>query len=497
MNRKRTSDRGVNPRAGSGDRGSLDASAEALMDQLTRHFPPPPAIILVGGHGPTAYGDELFKRGYQVNRGDPFGESPPDGLSNGYEVILLSGPLEEGIPLTPLLRRVRDFLKPGGLAAFGVQRYRQDDLLKKPEHQLTRKLITGLYENGFSIQAKETCMTIARKTSIFLHPYRQGDETAILEMFQQVFQTQRTMAHWYWKFRDNPFGAHKIVQAVDENGTLAGHYSGYPVPFCAPAKQNKSFLSLQIGDIMTRPGFRNAGLGKTSVLGRITDYFHHQFCMDQIPFMYGFVAGNHRKFGERFLHYRYMPGIPYHVLDLGNRKMRKPGGIKQMLSGVRVTEVPHITPDFDLFFQKAARDYGMLVRRDAAYLKWRYVDCPDGGGYRIFVVKRFGKLVGWSIFKQRGTVLLWGDALFSKNHLQVAETLLAEVIGNHFQSVERIDAWFSRTPPWWSDILLRMGFKISEEPNGLVGGVTLFDPSVSFNSVADHLYYTMGDSDLF
>ena len=247
---------------------------------------------------------------------------------------------------------------------------------------------------------------------------------------------------------------------------------------------------------MTRPGFRSAGLGKTSILGRITDYFHHQFCMSQIPFMYGFVAGNHRKFGERFLHYRYMPNIPYHVLDLGRGEMQKSGRVKQILSGVRVEEIHRVTPSFDLLFREAANDYGLLVRRDTEYLKWRYMDCPDGS-YRFFLVKRFGKPVGWGIFKQQGALLLWGDALFLRQQVHLAKTLLAEVVGNHFQSVQRIEGWFSRTPRWWSDALLQMGFEISEEPNGLVGGVTLFDPSISFHLVSDHLYYTMGDSDLF
>ena len=247
---------------------------------------------------------------------------------------------------------------------------------------------------------------------------------------------------------------------------------------------------------MTRPEFRSAGLGKTSVLGRITDYFHHQFCMGRIPFMYGFVAGNHRKFGERFLHYRYMADIPYLVLDLAQREIQNPGRIRRMLSGVRIEEIQNVTPDFDLFYKKAAKDYGLLVKRDAAYLKWRYVDCPDGG-HRFFVVKRFGQLVGWSVFKQQGTVLVWGDALFRKDHLQWVEPLLSEVARNRLQSAHRIEGWFSKSPRWWFDMLLDMGFHIRAEPHGLVGGVTLFDPSVSLDFVEENLYYTMGDSDLF
>jgi len=496
MNPELKIDRQIESRVRSRDSGGWVTSAKTLADGLSRYFPPPPADILVGGVDAVRCGDSLVKLGYRVTRTNFFDANLRNGLSNGYDGVFLAGEPGEAAGLASLVNDIRHLLKPGGMVVVGKAPYGRNNSPGAQADENSRQLITSLYENGFSVQANEPPMTIARKTSIFLRPYRQSDEVGILEMFQQVFNAQRTFDHWCWKFRDNPFGAYKIVQAADQGGILAGHYSGYPVPFYAPAKGGESFLSLQIGDIMTRPGFRNVGLGKTSVLGRITDYFHHRFCIDQIPFMYGFVAGNHRKFGERFLHYRYMPSIPYHVLDFGHGKMRKPGRFKQILSGVRVTEIPQVTPDFDHFFKKAAKDYGMLVRRDATYLKWRYMDCPDGG-YRFFVVKHFGKLVGWSVFKERGTVLLWGDALFLKDHLHLVETLIAEVIGNHFQSVLRVEGWFSKTPQWWSAMLLNMGFDISEEPNGLVGGVTLFDPFMSAEFVADHLYYTMGDSDLF
>jgi hypothetical protein len=489
-------DRGIKPPVGSEVSEFPGASTKGNLDLLIQHVPSPSATILVEGKDCAGYGDLLFKRGYQVIRGGLFGQPPRDPLFSGYDAVLLTPPLEDAVPLLSLLRRVRNSLKPDGLLTVTEQYYHPKHRLKTAGPQVSKKWVTGLYENGFSIQAKAGGTIIARKTSLFLHPYRQGDETQILEMFQEVFNTHRTMAHWHWKFRDNPFGAHKIVQAVAQDGTLAGHYSGYPVPFYAPAKQHESFTSLQIGDIMTRPEFRNAGLAKTSVLGRITDYFHHQFCMDQIPFMYGFVAGNHRKFGERFLHYQYLADIPYLVLDLDHREIRKPGRIKLMLCGVHIEEIQNITPDFDLFFKKAAKDYGLLVKRDAAYLKWRYMDCPDGG-YRFFVVKRFGQMVGWSIFKKRRTVLQWGDALFLKEHLQWVELLLSEVTRNRFHSIQHIEAWFSKSPGWWSNMLLKIGFHTSAEPHGLVGGVTLFDSSIPFNFVEHNFYYTMGDSDLF
>ena len=56
-----------------------------------------------------------------------------------------------------------------------------------------------------------------------------------------------------------------------------------------------------------------------------------------------------------------------------------------MASGIRVEEVYEVGPAFDRLFEKAAKHYGVLVKRDARYLKWRYLDCPDGE-HRIFAL---------------------------------------------------------------------------------------------------------------
>ena len=475
------------------------------MRELPHHSPDLPVSVLGVGRDAACYSDELSAQGCSVAH-VAFPKRDCSGWpGNDYDVIILHCTLKWLQPLKGLLAHVRDFLKPNGTLVvcdeFGVLGDCPDKTVPYP----VKEVIVGLYESGFSIKAHEKWpegadgrfhMIVGRKDDVFLRPYGKGDEETILPMFREVFNAERSMAHWHWKFRDNPFGAYRIAQAVSRDGILAGHYSGYPVPFYGPSFSVKRFLSFQIGDIMTRPGFRHLGLGKTSVLGRITQYFHHKFCVDHIPFLYGFVAGNHRKFGERFLRYRYMSDIPFHVLALSVSTLKPDGWLKRIISGIRVEEVNHVDREFDLFFQKAAGDYGLLVQRDAAYLRWRYLDCPDGE-HRIFAVKRHGKLVGWSAFRIRGRVLIWGDALFQKAHAAFSRVMLAEILKNQFSTVERIEGWFSKKPPWWTDLLRNMGFVANLEPNGLVAGVTLFDPDLTLKSVEDKLYYTMGDSDLF
>jgi len=167
-----------------------------------------------------------------------------------------------------------------------------------------------------------------------------------------------------------------------------------------------------------------------------------------------------------------------------------------MASGIRVEEVYEVGPAFDRLFEKAAKHYGVLVKRDARYLKWRYLDCPDGE-HRIFALKRFGKVVGWSVFRIRGTVLIWGDALFQKPYAVFAKKLILQILKQQFRTIRRIAGWFSKNPAWWENVLADMGFTVTKEPNGLVAGVTIFESSLSVASIEENLHYTMGDSDLF
>lgn len=337
---------------------------------------------------------------------------------------------------------------------------------------------------------------MAKKDSIFIRSYMHGDEDSILPMFRRVFNADRTIEHWYWKFRDNPFGTHKIAVAVGEDDVLAANYSGYPVPFYSSVGGPEEFLSFQIGDIMTSPEFRSRGLGLTSVLSRIATYFYNEFCVDNVPFIYGFITGKHKKFGERFLRYQYMSLVPYHVLDLTKSSLKPFGRIKSLMNGLSVEEVSGVASEYDLFFERVCDYYGMLVKRNSSYLKWRYLDCPDNV-HRVFAVRRFGKLVGWSVFSNKEKVLIWGDALFERKYAYAVSFMLDYLLKHIFMDMTGIEGWFSPVPEWWTDLLRDAGFQVMKEPNELVSGVTLFESTSTLEFLKNHFYYTMGDSDLF
>ncbi|MEE4359537.1 MAG: methyltransferase domain-containing protein [Desulfococcaceae bacterium] len=348
------------------------------------------------------------------------------------------------------------------------------------------------YEN----RQMEYHIIAAQKDNISVKPYEQGDEHRILDMFNKVFGTNRTMDHWYWKFRDNPYGRFKIAETVTGNNELAAHFCGYPVPFYySSGPEHSECIIFHGGDTMTHPDFRHVGRGKTSILSRAAVYFYNKFCMDVIPFIYGFNTGNIRKFGERFLDYRYLPQIPFHVLDVRDFRFT-PSVFHRFINVYSIEAVREISPEYDTFFQKTAPDYGTLIKRDAAYLKWRYPDCPDRI-HKMYAVRRLGKLVGWGVFVQKKDSLIWGDALFDRKYPQAPAFLLNHLVHYEFPDTEKITGWFSPVPSWWGAILQDNGFQITEEPNRLAPVFTIFDNRFSLEYFERYFYYTMGDSDLF
>ena len=337
---------------------------------------------------------------------------------------------------------------------------------------------------------------VKKRDKVFMRAYDHGDEENILPMFNTVFNSNRTMDHWYWKFRDNPFGRYNIAVATTEDGVLAAHYCGYPVPFHSSVGNQKEFLSFQIGDTMTNPRFRTLGLGTTSVLSQVTKYFYHRFCRDIVPLNYGFNTDNIRKFGERFLGYVYTSHVHYHVMDLNEKKLGALSRVKRFLLGFTFEKVSSCPREYDLFFDRVCNDYGMLVKRTASYLQWRYLDCPDKV-HNVFAVRRFRKLVGWSVFSRKDDVLEWGDALFDKKYLYIVGSMLSYLHRQFFPEISQIRGWFSPAPEWWTNALRDAGFEVTREPNNLAPGFRIFDDDFSREFLEHHFYYSMGDSDLF
>lgn len=322
--------------------------------------------------------------------------------------------------------------------------------------------------------------------------YREGDEKAILDLFARSFpHAQRTVEQFAWKYRRNPFGNEHISLTFDPDGQLVGHYAGYVVPF---RRDGADFVAHQIGDTMTAVGVRHIGRGPTGILGRTALNFYETFCERKIAFNYGFNVANIQKFSLRFLRSDRVEPVAYRIRDLRANPLATLRRWQRWARGYSLEVVRETTPEWDALFDRVAGAYRFLVRRNADYVRWRYLECP-GAPYLVVAIRKWGHLAGWAALRVRERSLQWGDALFDPRFEDAAEVLLRHVVPSH--DVDRIEGWFPARPAWFDAILRDLRFASPPEPQDLSVMCVPFVFEDASAAVGRELYYTWGDSDLF
>ena len=490
-----------------------------LVNILVSHLPDPPAGILwVGPACPKEY-RLLGESGFDMTIANFTRENVnfPEGLL--FDGIVFYQSAEYFLRLKRVLTKTRRFLNGSGRIIFCDALTEKSPVYTMKPSYLSRKLTMLLCESGFRILDRFECSSdktdseectsnlgvfVARKDNFRIRSYMPGDEQKILPLFSQVFNTHRTMEHWQWKFRNNPFGSERISLCLSDEGMPVSQYAGYPVPFISSLENPDypaCFRAFHSGDTFTHPSVRRIGLGKTGLLARTTDYFCAAFLDGVVPFGFGFNTATIKKLGGRYLGYEFGEAVTCWDLNLSKSPLKKPGLFSKLFSGYDVTEVCSVDEEWDEFFDRVYGDYAFLAARDSAYIRWRYLECPDKI-HRLFALRKKDRLMGWSVFSVQDDQLLWGDALFDRQALKGVWCLLYHVATWVFAGIKAIKAWFSTKPEWWRSHLLSLGFAPRPEPDGLTLCYRSFNnPLMDRHTVTERLnhslYFTWGDSDLF
>jgi len=335
--------------------------------------------------------------------------------------------------------------------------------------------------------------------SFIIRAYRPGDEEEILDMFNEVFGQNRDIAHWHWKYRDDPYGSYCISLAVAPDGVLAAHFAGYPVKlYSAVSPQGPADIdTLQLGDKMTRREFRSVGFGKSALIAKTYAHFKEAYVRENIPFTYGFAAHHSLRFGVSVLKYADLEPVPYRRLDfgvLGNMRIR---GFTRLFSTIRTEEAETADETWTDFFYRVAPRYEYLTRRDETYVRWRYFGRPDRR-YLVISARKRGRLSGWSVFHRENNKIVWGDALCDPGDPDCIKAILIRLRRHPLsEGADFVECWFPPRPLWWDRVLREIGFRISEEPNGLHFVSPAFNDRSALQTLGERFYYTLGDSDLF
>jgi GNAT superfamily N-acetyltransferase len=222
------------------------------------------------------------------------------------------------------------------------------------------------------------------------------------------------MRRWAWEFVQHPGkepGAPASFVVAELDGKVVGGIGWIPTTLAYGGQVHPAAFGC---DLFIDPDAQGHGLGK-SLIDQVWPRFPISFWMN-------FDIHGARSYGKRGfasvepLGYTVMLADPGSYLRTRGRAAlgsalgwtRWPVGLFSRLRaarfrlprGITLQEVTAFDAGFDRFHAERLDPGEARPRRDAAYLAWRYLDCPFGP-YRIRAARRGETLVGYVIYRPR------------------------------------------------------------------------------------------------
>jgi len=350
--------------------------------------------------------------------------------------------------------------------------------------------------------------------------YREGDENAIAELFNIVFNKPLSLARWRWQYRDNHAGLITIALAKGKNDQLAGQYAVRPVRMKFGNKIRLGTLSL---DTMTHPEYRGQG-----IFVKLASYLYSDLSNRGIPVTYGFpnkasylgfikglqwvdlsspfplyirplkfsrvvAARVHNKAAASLL--GRWASVGYHLIS-GRRRPTLP-------AGYRLMSADSFDERIDILWEKTSDLAPIMVIRDRQYLNWRYHENPTET-YAIFLAERSDAIHGYIVLKKVDRfglrVGFIVDLLAVQDIPQISLGLVGSAVDYFTDAGMDIVGCLMFPHAYYAKALRANGFFRARErmfPQDIHLGVRSNTSEFPVNYVSDptHWYITFGDHD--
>jgi hypothetical protein len=277
---------------------------------------------------------------------------------------------------------------------------------------------------------------------IEVRPYRVGDASGLVGLFQQAFGRAITQDHWQWKLRGQASPVDNVWLAVAGDQPVF-QYAGIPVRFSLSRITVTTMTSV---DTMTAPQFRRRGL-LTQVATRAYDAWRE----GGIAFVLGLP---NEQWGSRAAALGWQPLFPLRWMvrplrpqALLARRLKLPWLRRaSMLSAAwngwsnrRLRRDPTLQTEsmqradeaFDQIWQHCKADWMFSTVRDRHWINWRFLSAPSQT-YEMIVARRAGNAVGYSAHRivstAQGTYGQLADLYVARADSAARDTLLAVLL---------------------------------------------------------------------
>ncbi len=280
-----------------------------------------------------------------------------------------------------------------------------------------------------------------------LERYRDGDETAILGLFRTVFGRSRSVEHWRWQFRDNPYGGPFVTLARrEDDGAVVGSYSVMPVRLNL---MGRPVLACQSVDTAVHPDHRGQRIFERTAADCYAG------CADAgLQAVIGFPNANSYPGFMRALDWRRIVFPVQHVLRLGigpglGRALGVPllpalaDGVYRVVAGARLATrrallarlggaglafrvAAELPAGYDALWDGWRSQEVLSVWKDADYLRWRYDRNPDHR-FHHFMLSRGDALLALAVGVELDGALVLCELLVGGRDPLVGRRLALEV----------------------------------------------------------------------
>jgi GNAT superfamily N-acetyltransferase len=341
-----------------------------------------------------------------------------------------------------------------------------------------------------------------------INRYKPDDRRAVEALYRRVFGNDAAEAsrhRWDWQYRRNPNnpGHEPEIWIAREGPALVGQYATMPVKLSLKGAEVRGSWGM---DVMVAPERQRQGLGE--VLFRTWDR------NVGASLGLGLSDSSYRLFQK--LKWPDVGPVPCLVKPLTRRAFRRPNWpvpINRLVSALtlpvvlivartrplraEVRLIQRFDDSFTTLWDELAPKFDLAVRRDAAYLNWKYVSAPHVR-YAIAVLRRDNRNIGYAVYRHlhepRGRVTLIVDFLADPDDEGALRTLLHWIDREARQAdsdkirVFAMHAGFRR-------VLRRSGYFQVKSTMEFVVKINGIEVDPSFYENTDTWHITLGDSD--
>jgi GNAT superfamily N-acetyltransferase len=338
--------------------------------------------------------------------------------------------------------------------------------------------------------------------------YRPDDRRQVEALYRRVFGHDSADANrlrWDWQYRRNPNGSatEPLIWLAREGTTVVGQYAAMPVRASIKGREIDAAWGM---DVMVAPERQRQGLGET--LFRTWDR------SVGASLGLGLSDGSYRLFQK--MNWPDVGPVPCLVKPLSRRALRRPNwpvGLNRFVSAITLPWIRLVArarplqgevrtlrlfdESFTRLWERVRDKFDFAIRRDAAYLNWKYAHAPHVR-YSLAALWRDTEPAGYVVYRHvhepRGRVTLLVDLLADPDDTAAVLTLLRWVDREaRFADSDKIRAFAMHEG--FRRVLRKSGYYSVKSTMEFVAKINALQVPSDFYKNLDRWHVTLGDSD--